>query len=154
MYKDQYPRFAISGIYEALVVDVYDGDTITCVFDPFPGSDRSYVGYHKVRMLGIDTPEIRISNSNPETKRKLKAIGISARDYLREMILNKHVILYIPPDSDEKFGRLLAYVYVEDGVIGGYENSINEKLVVAGHAVPYEGGKKYDWTLSINTDEV
>ena len=70
--------------YIAEVVKVYDGDTCTCVVDlGFKLSARI-----KVRLVGIDTPEIRTKDL--EEKKK----GKETRDWLRERILGKKVMIH------------------------------------------------------------
>jgi len=112
--------------YEATIIDVYDGDTVTALID---------LGFSihikkRIRLNGIDTPEIRTRNL------KEKEHGFKARDYLRKLILDKKVTLdtYKP----DKYGRCLADIYL------GKVN-INNLLVKEKYAVPYHGGKKYVW---------
>ena len=81
--------------YIAEVVSVYDGDTCTCVVDlGFKTSVRI-----KVRLVGIDTPEVRTRDLEEKEK------GIETRDWLREKILGKKVLLHTVKRG--KFGRWL-----------------------------------------------
>ena len=83
--------------YRAKVVDVYDGDTIKCVF---PIHDTLY--RWNCRLTGVDTPEVR-------TRCKAeKVYGYKVRDYLREKILNKMV--YVRCGDFDKYGRLLVEI--------------------------------------------
>ena len=76
--------------YKAKVVSVYDGDTCTCVIDlGFKLSVRV-----KVRLLGIDTPEVRTRDKEEKAK------GLSTRDWLRERILDKDVLP--APEGEDK----------------------------------------------------
>lgn len=115
--------------YRARVVRVYDGDTIFCRVDlgfgVKLGMDTKGVSF---RLYGVDTPEL-----NRKAEREA---GIVARDWLREHIEGKDVILRThKPDPKDKYGRYLAEVIL-DGV------NLNELLVEEGHAVAYFGGKK------------
>ena len=103
--------------YRAEVVEVYDGDTITCKVDL--GFKVTVV--KKIRLFGIDTPELRGAD---------KQFGRDVRDYLRSLILNKHVILQTYRDKTGKYGRYLATVF-HDGV------NVNEHLVDKGFAKRY-----------------
>ena len=67
---------SMSARYEATVVHVYDGDTITIDVVLWPG--LTWRG--KVRVRGVDTPEIQ-TKSKAEKKRALLA-----RDFVRERI--------------------------------------------------------------------
>lgn len=110
----------------AKVVRAYDGDTITVAFD------TCGLGFyqHNVRLLGIDCPEIR--GKTPEEK----AAAIAARDYMRYLILDKIVLVYIT--GTDKYGRLLARVLLNG-------EDVSDKMLAAGHAKPYLGGKREEW---------
>lgn len=87
--------------YTAHVESVYDGDTITCDI-------QVGFGIHlieKVRIIGIDTPEVRGSE---------KVEGFIARDALRELIDGKDVVL--ETHGRGKYGRIIAEVIVDDTI--------------------------------------
>ena len=111
-------------IKKCKVIKVYDGDTIT-VAGYLKGDPECYK--FKVRLNGIDSPELRGSNENE------KKHAIIARDALSNKILNNMVILDIK--GTEKYGRLLADV-LYDGT------NMNEWMINNGYAVKYDGGKK------------
>jgi micrococcal nuclease len=106
------------------IIDVYDGDTITIIF---PFSDGYYKD--KCRLYGIDTPEVRTKNAEE------KAAGIKARDWLKEKILNKTMLIEFK--GKDKYGRLMGVIYENIN-----STSINMQLVANGMAYEYEGGKK------------
>ncbi len=114
-------------LYTAKVIDVYDGDSITVIveLDDFDMRIKC-----KIRLLGINTPELRTKN------KKEKELGKEARDYLRELILDKEVLVDIIKKG--KFGRHLAYVYYNDIYI-------NDLLIKKGYARPYYGGARQPW---------
>ena len=124
----------------AKCVHVYDGDTIQVVF-PLQGELFRWT----CRLSGVDTPEIRTRN-NIE-----KQFGYDVRNYLREKILNKMVV--IKCGEFDKYGRLLGKIFLQEehkiqsgGAEGGGENlSINDWLIQNKYACPYDGGKKQDW---------
>ena len=115
-------------VYRAEVISVYDGDTITVMLDLGMGIVRKA----KCRLLGVDTPEIRTKSAAE------KEAGYTARDRVRELILNKTVVLHSVAKPD-KYGRLLVKVWAEDG------SCVNELLIDEGLAIEYDGGKKISW---------
>lgn len=116
------------------VVKVYDGDTITIVATLDFGLYHSPQLYKfSVRLNGIDTPELKTKNENE------KKLAMVARDELKKQLDNK--IVELKNVSLEKYGRLLADVYVGDVCV-------NEWMVTNGYAVRYDGGTKErpeDW---------
>lgn len=116
--------------YIAEVVKVYDGDTCTCVVDlGFKTSVKI-----KVRLVGIDTPEIRTKDDEEKVR------GYASRDWLREKILDKKVLLHT---SDKgKFGRWLGTIWNLEENKPLFENSYNKQLINEGHAKEYFGGKR------------
>jgi micrococcal nuclease len=117
--------------YEAHVKDVYDGDTITV--DIFLGFNV-VLSNIKVRMIGIDTPEIRTKDKNEKEK------GLATRDWLRERILGKKVLLHTKERG--KFGRWLGMIWEIEQDKPEFENSYNKQLINEGLAKEYWGGKR------------
>ena len=122
-YKDTKPF--IPCITTCKVVKVYDGDTITIASKLYP---ESPIYRFSVRLRGIDTPEIRADNENE------KLHALAAKRFVESKTLNKIVMLN--DVKTEKYGRLLADVYMEDGT------HLNTLLIESGFAVEYDGGKK------------
>lgn len=121
--------------FRAVVVSVYDADTITVDVD---------LGFHqkseeiKLRLFGINAPEVRGSE---------KVEGRVSRDWLREQILGKGVVIRTYKDGrgKGKYGRWLADVFASSDVVrddrGGLSLSpdavsFNQQLVTNGLAVP------------------
>jgi endonuclease YncB( thermonuclease family) len=111
------------------VVKVYDGDTITIVTLLFNGdvSPKSKLYKFNVRILGIDTPELKTKNVGE------KELAIIARNALSELVLNK--VVKLENVSYDKYGRILCNVYLDNV-------NISEWLVSNNHAVLYNGGTK------------
>lgn len=110
--------------YNAKVLEVYDGDTVTVDVD-FGFSIRMEM---RIRLYGIDTPELR-GDERPD--------GLVSRNYLREMILGKDIILETIKDSirifnlaEGKYGRIL-------GIIHFNGLNVNEHLINEGLAKKY-----------------
>jgi len=102
--------------YRAHVSKVYDGDTITVTIEL--GFNAALKG-EKLRLFGINAPEVR-GDSKPE--------GIKSRDWLRNRILNKDIVIKTIKDKKGKYGRYLAVIYLGDV-------NINDELVSNGFAV-------------------
>jgi endonuclease YncB( thermonuclease family) len=111
------------------VVKVHDGDTITIVTPLHNGDVTPKVELYKfnVRVLGIDTPELKTKNM------KEKELGIIARDALHALLINK--VVKLKNVSYDKYGRILSNVFLDDV-------NISEWLVSNKYAVLYNGGKK------------
>lgn len=108
---------------------VVDGDTIDVDIDL--GFNVSYS--QRVRLAGIDTPESR-------TKDKFeKALGLESKEYLKSKLKNATdiVIKTEKPDSSEKYGRILGWLYVDGDTI-----SVNDYMIEEGYAWPYMGETK------------
>jgi endonuclease YncB( thermonuclease family) len=116
--------------YVAEVVKVYDGDTCTCVVDlGFKLSIKI-----KVRLVGIDTPEIRTKDLEEKER------GYASRDWLREQILGKKVLLHTSERG--KFGRWLGRIWCIEETNITESNSYNQIIINEGHAKEYFGGKR------------
>lgn len=111
--------------YRAKIVSVYDGDTVRANIDLGFGIINNGIGGKgvKLRLYGIDTPELRGDN---------KEEGLKSRDRLRELILDKDVIIHTIKDKQGKYGRYLAIIWVKNGE-GVFFNA-NDKLVEEGLA--------------------
>jgi len=114
-----------------LVKKVFDGDTFEAEIN---GKNE------KIRMLGIDTPEKwnsdkfdRDSERTGKDKETIRKLGSLSSDFTTRLIGGKRVVL-IPDskgDDKDKYGRLLRYVYLEDGTF------VNLKIVEEGYANAY-----------------
>ncbi len=93
---------------DALVVRTSDGDTLV-----LESGDR-------VRLIGVDTPETH----HPELP--VQRFGKEASDYTRKQAEGRRVQLEFGPECRDKYGRLLAYVWV-DGQL------LNRSLVRRGY---------------------
>jgi len=104
--------------YQAHVTKVHDGDTLTCDIDL--GFNILYKD-QKIRLYGINAPEI-IGPTKPQ--------GTASRDALRELVLDKDIIIATRKDDKEKYGRYL-------GIISVGDENINDWLVKNKLAVVY-----------------
>jgi micrococcal nuclease len=115
--------------YVKKVTKIVDGDTIDVEIDL--GFNISYS--QRVRLAGIDTPESRT------TDKYEKALGLEVKKKLGELIANAKTIVIKTelPDSSEKYGRILGWLYLD-----GAEQSVNEALIAGGYAWGYMGDTK------------
>jgi len=111
------------------VLKVVDGDTIDVDIDL--GFDISFTS--RVRLAGIDTPESRT------TDKKEKTLGLEVKQRLKDLLSKSSsvVIKTEKPDSTEKYGRVLGWLFID-----GAEKSVNEALIADGYAWGYMGETK------------
>ena len=101
--------------YEAVVVSVYDGDTVTLEIDLGFSTKR----VERCRLSRINAPEIRGDE---------RAKGILSHDYLKSLLpVGSVVYVQTIRDAREKYGRYLAEIHIKDGCV-------NDLMVKAGHA--------------------
>jgi micrococcal nuclease len=108
---------------------VVDGDTIDVEIDL--GFNVSFS--QRVRLAGIDTPESR-------TKDKFeKTLGLESKEYLKSKLKDAKdiVIKTEKPDSSEKYGRILGWLYVDGDTV-----SVNDHMIEDGYAWGYLGETK------------
>lgn len=118
--------FPFSSSYDysdILVKRVVDGDTVVL-------EDGQ-----RVRFIGIDTPEMhesaKLHRDSRETNQDIetiKKLGRRAYQFARGLIEGKRVSLEFDVEKHDKYGRLLAYVYLKDGTF------VNAEIVKQGYA--------------------
>lgn len=130
-YNTNTDKFTLNG-YKTFgkCVHVYDGDTVHIIFK-IPNSDACYKWI--VRLIGIDTPEMK--SKNPNEKQKAK----ESQAFLSKLILNK--IIYVECLEFDKYGRLLGNLYLDINE----PKSLNQLMIDNGYAKAYDGGHKEGW---------
>ena len=108
---------------------IVDGDTIDVDIDL--GFDISFSS--RVRLAGIDTPESRT------TDLKEKALGVEVKEKIKkEIAAAKDIVIKTEkPDSSEKYGRILGWIFLDGNTV-----SLNQQLIDQGYAWTYGGGTK------------
>jgi micrococcal nuclease len=108
---------------------VIDGDTIDVEIDL--GFDISIT--KRVRLAGIDTPESRTSDKYE------KYLGLESKALLKQRLTSAETIVIKTekPDSSEKYGRVLGWLFLD-----GEETSFNETMIASGYAWSYLGDTK------------
>lgn len=101
------------------VTEVHDGDTISIRTRSFAGVPLKI---ERVRLIGIDAPELKQEPWGRLSKRYLKKL-ISESDWV--------VSIEFDVEQRDKYGRLLSYVWDKKGRL------INEKMIENGYAMLY-----------------
>lgn len=122
-----YAQEVIQGPIQADVISVYDGDTITVEAQIWVRQTITT----KVRIRGVDTPEIRGKCSNE------KELAIKARDFIRALMGETVILTNI---EDGKYaGRVIADVYTEQGDL------VSAALLKENLGRQYDGGQRQGW---------
>jgi micrococcal nuclease len=106
----------------------YDGDTCYVLAPSLPESLQKM----SIRILGIDTPEIR-----GECEEE-KELALEGREVANNLFRNAEKIEFRGYKWDKYGGRILTEVYLDD-------QNYAELLMMAGLARPYYGGTKTSW---------
>lgn len=152
--KLEYSKFNLENVIGNFLVDsVYDGDTVIIVVptkleiynmlsaktldqNPLNNSNIT-LNKIKVRLDGIDTPELKPSKNLPNREEHIHKAKL-AKNYLSDLILNK--IIKVQFLSNDKYGRPLVKLFIIDdkqNVI-----CINDLMIEKGFANKYDGGTK------------
>lgn len=122
------------------LVDIYDGDTITCILPLFD----SYYKF-KIRLNGIDTAEIKSKNiilKNLAIDAKKRLVQLTTKqsfcDNIEDYLENTPVILWLKCYKFDKYGRLLGDLFINKND----NESISQILIREKLAVPYDGKTK------------
>jgi len=93
-------------INNGTVVIVYDGDTVKV---------KSENGFERrVRLIGIDTPEIEDTPANTRLE------ALLAKRFTFHHLFRKRIKLTYEREVEDKYGRLLAYVWTEEGLFNEF----------------------------------
>ncbi len=89
----------------------------------------------RVRLIGIDTPEVhesaklyRDSKKSGQDIQTIQALGRRAAKFTQDLVEDKRVRLEFDVEKQDKYKRLLAYVYLKDGTF------VNAEIVKQGYA--------------------
>lgn len=101
--------------YKAVVIGVYDGDTITVNIDL---GLNTWINNEKIRLSRINAPEL---------KGKSRKRGLKSKEYLKTIVGGKEILLQTIKDRKEKYGRYLGEIWLEKSD-GKFEN-VNDLMV-------------------------
>jgi len=111
---------------DILVTKVFDGDTIRLA------------NGEKVRLLGIDSPEMyesdklyRDARERGQDIKTIMARGRESYKFTRELVEGKRVMLEFDVEQRDKYGRLLAHVHIPMN-----ELFLNAEIIKQGYAEP------------------
>ncbi len=130
------------------VLRVVDGDTIEIEYQNdiknIDGQIESNIEKKKVRLIGINSPE------SVDPRRPVQCFGKEASAYLKSLIEGEIVQLQYDDTQDkvDKYGRILAYIYMEDGQM------VNKKMIAEGYAYEYTYDKPYKYRDSFKAAQV
>ncbi len=112
------------------VIKIVDGDTIDVDIDLGMNTIKAN---ERIRLAGIDTPESRT------TDKFEKSLGLESKEYLKSKLKEaKSIIIKTElPDSTEKYGRMLGWIYLDGDTV-----SINDHMINDGYAWKYMGETK------------
>lgn len=105
-------------VYRAVVNRVIDGDTIDVTID----LGFNITSTHRVRLLGVDTPEIFHPKDSAE-----RELGLQAKAFLENAVAEKTILIRTVLDKTDKYGRILGYIWIP-----GEPTTINEQLLSNG----------------------
>ncbi len=130
---DDTPNISESKLYK--VIKVVDGDTIKVDMD---GKTET------IRLIGIDSPEVN------DARESVKCFGEEASNKAREILYGKNVKLEADNTQGErdKYGRLLRYVFLEDGT------NINKMMIDEGYAYEYTYKFPYKYQSEFKEAEI
>ena len=94
-------------------IAVIDGDTIV-----LEGNER-------VRLIGVDTPETK------DPRKPVQYFGRQAYEFTKRLVDGLKVRLSYDWNKKDKYGRTLAYVYLEDGTF------LNAEIIKQGYGFAY-----------------
>ncbi len=122
----------------ARVIDVYDGDTFTALFE-YNGEIMKY----KCRCMGYDCAEMKPKKDDPNRDAQ-KILAVAAKNRFIELIGGIDSIVQMKCLEFDKYGRILTYVYTLENDIK-HDESVNSIMIREKHGKPYEGGTKEEW---------
>jgi micrococcal nuclease len=117
-----------------LVEEVVDGDTIKVKIDE---------ELKTIRLIGLDTPEV------VDPRKIVECFGREASDKAKEILNNNKVKLEIDSSQgdQDKYGRLLRYVYLEDNTF------FNKWMIENGYGHEYTYDIPYTYQLEFQEAE-
>ena len=131
---DNTPSFTFENIKEKVkILRCLDGDTVDIALRHNGG-----VYKHRVRLYGIDTPEMHPKKSK-ENRAEEIILAVQAKDALENKCKENDYILLAHFTKDDKYGRRMAMFYLRDGTC------LNDWMVEKGYAKKYDGGKKEEF---------
>lgn len=117
------------------VTSVVDGDTIKVNIN---GTVET------LRLIGMDTPE------TVDPRKPVQCFGVEASNRAKTLLSGQKIRIEADPTQDtrDKYGRLLAYIYRDDGLF------FNKSMVVDGYAYEYTYDKPYKYQAEFKAAQI
>ena len=117
-------------------VFAHAGDFVKCI-KVIDGDTIKIATGENVRLIGVDTPEsrrnkklYRDADRSKEDVDAIIAMGKESAKFTAGLVLGKDVRLEFDVQKQDRYGRLLAYVYLEDGTF------VNAEIIKQGYGSP------------------
>ena len=134
------PNYSYENIKKLVkVLRVIDGDTIDIALHH---DETGKIFKHRIRLYGIDTPEMHPLLSHPNRTEEMAAAQQAKEALTRRFQENDNLVVALFYKFD-KYGRLLATFYDKQG------EDINQWLIAAGHAQAYFGKTKKKFAIPL-----
>ncbi|PIR56848.1 MAG: hypothetical protein COU72_04065 [Parcubacteria group bacterium CG10_big_fil_rev_8_21_14_0_10_41_35] len=116
------------------VIKVVDGDTLSINLEGVTET---------IRLIGINTPE------TVDPRKPVECFGKQASDKAKMLLSGKNVRIEkdVTQGDRDKYGRLLAYVWRDDGLF------FNEYMIQEGYAYEYTYNKPYKYQTDFKADQ-
>lgn len=122
LFEDLFRPAPVPGEGWYAAVRVVDGDTLVVAPNPNPASSEG----DRIRLIGVDTPESVAPN------RPVERFGKEASEFTRRLAEGRRVrLVFDPAQTQDRYGRTLAYVYLEDGTF------LNAEIIRQGYGFAY-----------------
>jgi endonuclease YncB( thermonuclease family) len=129
--------FTFDGISaQGIVTKVLDGDTVQVVVK----RGDNWFESHRVRLTGIDAPEIH-PKKDSKTYNEEKEAGFASKKALEDKLAEDDNYVKIAFSKDDKYGRRLGTLFTRGG------ENLNEWMLSNGYAYAYDGGSKTPFEL-------
>lgn len=124
--------FTFEGISaNGIVTRVLDGDTVQMVVK----RGDNWFESHRVRLSGIDAPEIH-PKKDSKTYNEEKEAGFKSKKALEDKLASDGNFVKVDFDKDDKYGRRLGTLFTRKG------ENLNQWMLDNGYAYSYDGGTK------------
>ncbi len=115
-------RCGIAFLFSVLPAAAAPGQVVERVVD---GDTIIVEGVGRVRLIGVDTPETVHPN------RPVEFFGKEASAFTKGLLEGKRVRLEYDQEREDRYGRTLAYVYLDDGTF------VNAEIIRRGYGHAY-----------------
>ncbi len=129
---------SVNSVYDSLglspVIRIIDGDTIIVEIDGIQ---------EKIRLIGVDTPEV------VDSRKTVECFGKEASAFIKNLLTDVRVRL----ESDttqgdrDRYGRLLRYVFLPDGTL------VNKTIIAEGYGHEYTYRMPYQYQSDFKNAE-